>query len=85
MLNLGSGELLLMLVVLTSWVLPVWAIVDAARRSETDFDAIGSSKTTQIIVLVVSAIICGPIGTILSAVYLLTTRRQLRKVAAVRA
>lgn len=75
--NLGPIELLIVAAVIASWVIPVWAIVDAARRSEAEFAAIGASKTMQIIVLVVGAIVCGLIGTIISAIYLLTTRRQL--------
>lgn len=81
MLNLGPTELLLIAAIVATWVIPVWAIVDAARHPEADFAAIGASKTTQLVVLALSAIVCGPIGTIISAIYLLTTRRQLRAVA----
>lgn len=81
MLNLGPTELLVILAIVASWVIPVWAIVDAAVRSEADFAAIGASKATQLVVLAVSAIVCGLIGTIISAIYLLTTRRQLRAVS----
>jgi len=82
MLNFGTTELLLVAAIVATLVVPVWAIVDAARRTEADFAAIGASKTTQLVVLVVSAVVCGQIGTIISAIYLLTTRRQLRAVEA---
>jgi hypothetical protein len=81
--NLGGGELLLIPLVLAAYAIPVWAIVDAAQRSDDDFRAIGASKSTQIVVLVLSALLCGPLGLIASAIYLLTTRPLLRSLTPV--
>lgn len=83
MFNLGGGELLLIPIVIAAYAIPVWAIVDAAQRSDADFAAIGASKSTQIVVLVLSALLCGPLGLIASGIYLLTTRPLLRSVATV--
>lgn len=80
-MNLGPTELLLVLAILASWVIPIWAIVDAAMRPDTDFDAIGVSKVTQLLVLAVSALLCGPVGTVIAIVYLATTRRKLSALA----
>ena len=83
-MNLGPTELLLVLVIgvlsIAAYALPIWAIVDAARHSEDDFAAIGASKTAQIVVLVVTALLCGIVGTIVAGFYLVGTRREHRSV-----
>jgi hypothetical protein len=76
-MNLGPTELLLLAAILAAYVLPIWAIVDAATRPESAYAAIGASKTAQIVVLVVTALVCGIVGTIVSIFYLIGTRREL--------
>ena len=80
-MTLGPTELLLLVVIIASWILPILAIIDAATQPESSYDAIGSSKVTQVVVLAVSAILCGPVGTVLALIYLVSTRPKLRSVA----
>jgi hypothetical protein len=81
-MNLGPTELVLVLVIFLSYVIPIWAIIDAVRRPEPAFAAIGTSKTTQLLILILTALFCGIVGTIVSIVYLVGTRRQLAAVTA---
>jgi hypothetical protein len=78
MMNLGGGEILIIVVIIASWILPILAIIDASTQPESSYEAIGSSKVTQVAVLAVSAILCGPVGTVLALIYLVSTRRKLR-------
>jgi hypothetical protein len=82
-MNLGPVELALILAGLATLVLPIWAIVDAATRPESAYAAIGASKTAQIVVLVVTALVCGIVGTIVAGFSLIGTRRELRSVTTV--
>lgn len=81
-MNLGPTELLIVLVILLTYVLPIWAIIDAVRRPEPAFAAIGTSKTTQLLILILTALLCGIVGTIVSIVYLVGTRKQLNAATA---
>jgi Protein of unknown function (DUF2516) len=56
--------------------LPIWAIVDAARRPEAGFCSARSNKTAWIIVLVATAFM--RFGWFLGAFYLLSTRRKVQ-------
>jgi len=82
-MNLGPVELAVILAGLATLVLPIWAIVDAATRPESAYAAIGASKTAQIVVLVVTALVCGIVGTIVAGFYLIGTRRELRSATTV--
>ena len=57
--------------------LPVWAIVDALRASEAQWDAVGQSRLVWVAVILVGAVCGGFFGVVLAAVYLLTVRPKL--------
>jgi len=76
-MNVGPPELVIVLVWVVAWVVPIWAIFDAARHTEVEFDAVGQSRLTWIVLLIVTALLCGPIGTIYAIYYLFAVRPKL--------
>lgn len=76
-MNIGPTEALLIVSGLILWIVPIWAIVDAARRPDDAFASRGQSRTTWIILLVVTALFCGPIGLFFSLYYLVAVRPKL--------
>jgi Protein of unknown function (DUF2516) len=70
-----DGVIVLVLLVATIGV-TIWAIVDAARRPEAAFYAARSNKTAWIIVLVATAFM--GFGWLLGAFYLLSTRGKVQ-------
>jgi hypothetical protein len=72
-------DLLIALGVAVALGIPLWAIIDAARRSESSFQQIGSDKTRWIVVLVVLSVFLNLVGIVVSVVYLTTTRQRLRR------
>jgi hypothetical protein len=81
-----SGEIFavdgLLIVLVVTLVLPIWAVVDAASRPSTAFKAAGSSKALWITLIVIFWFLTGLIGMILSVVYLVTIRRRVKAVMA---
>ena len=78
----GPGLLvlpLLWLVVVLAVAIPVWAIIDAASRSNAAFHAAGSSKATWIVVLVVFTVLFDVVGLVLAIFYLAGTRPRVRQ------
>jgi len=59
--------------------IPLWAIIDAARRPVGSFRRIGSNKTTWVVVLVVLTVFLNLAGIIASIVYLASVRPRLRR------
>lgn len=72
-------DLLILLGVVVGIGIPLWAIIDAARRTDTSFQQIGSGKTRWIVILVVLSVFFNIGGVIASVVYLTTTRPRLQK------
>jgi hypothetical protein len=72
-------DLLIVLGVAVAIGIPLWAIIDAARRSNSSFQRIGSDKTRWIVILVVLSVFLNIGGVVASAVYLTTTRPRLRR------
>ncbi len=58
--------------------IPLWAIIDAARRTDSSFQQIGSDKTRWIVILVVLSVFFNVGGIVASVIYLTTTRPRLR-------
>lgn len=73
---------LLGLVGLIGFVIPIWAVVDAASRPSGAFSAAGSSKAMWISLIVVFWLITGIIGLILAVVYLASIRPRVSAVTA---
>jgi Protein of unknown function (DUF2516) len=68
------------LVGLVGFVIPIWAIVDAASRPSGAFSAAGSSKAMWISLIVVFWLVTGIVGLILAAVYLASIRPRVRAI-----
>lgn len=61
-----------------TWALGIWVVIDALRRSEQDFDEIGSSRALWIILPAVLSISFVPAGLTCSLIYLLRVRPKLK-------
>jgi uncharacterized protein DUF1707/uncharacterized protein DUF2516 len=59
--------------------IPLWAIIDAARRPANSFQQIGSDKTRWIVILVVLSVFFNLAGVVASIVYLASARPRLQK------
>ena len=73
--NLGGPELVIILFILLPLVLGVIALVDVAQRTEAQFDEAGQSRTTWLIVAILSFFVpCVFLGVVY---YLLAVRPKL--------
>ena len=72
-------DLLIVLGVAIAIGIPLWAIIDAAWRSDSSFQRIGSDKTRWIVILVVLSVFLNLAGIVASVVYLTTTRKRLQR------
>ena len=70
-------DLFVLVLVVASLGVPVWAIVDASRCPEAAFHASGSNKTGWIVVLVAAT--CLGVGLFLGAFYLLFSRPKVHR------
>ena len=59
--------------------IPVWAIVDAARRPASSFQQIGSDKTRWIVLIAVLSVFFNLGGVVASIVYLASARPRLQR------
>ncbi len=73
----GLSGLIILLVFL---VLPIWALVDAISRPTGAFAAARSSKGMWIALIVVSSLLTGIVGVVLSVVYLALIRPRVRAI-----
>jgi hypothetical protein len=70
-------DLLVVLLILVGLAVPLWAVVDAARRPAAAFYAAGSNKTIWIVVIAVAWFF--GLGFFLGGFYLLFTRPKVRR------
>jgi hypothetical protein len=68
-------DLLVVLLILVGLAVPLWAIVDAARRPAAAFYAAGSNKTIWIVVIAIAWFF--GLGFFLGGFYLLFTRPKV--------
>jgi RsiW-degrading membrane proteinase PrsW (M82 family) len=73
-----SPALIVLLVVAV--VIPIWALVDAISRPGAAFKAAKSSKALWITLVVVTWLLTGFIGLVLSIVYLTSIRPRVKAV-----
>jgi hypothetical protein len=73
----GGDLLIVLIVLLCAFVVPLWAIVDAAGRPAVAFYGAGSNKTAWIIVVAVAWFF--GLGFFLGGFYLLFTRPKVRR------
>ena len=76
MFGLGIAELLILLVLASSVLLPVWGLIDAASHPEEAFTAAGHNKTLWIVLNVGGLLLCG-IGLVLTIVYFAAVRPKV--------
>jgi hypothetical protein len=77
--NIGSGEFLIIAIVsIVFLVFPVWSLADAVMRTPQDFDRIGQSRTTWIVLLLLGVFCFGIVGAVLGIYYLSSVRPKLR-------
>ncbi len=76
----GLDGLIIFLLLITTLVLPIWAVVDAASRPYGAFTAAGSSKVLWIVLIIVFWLLTWIVGVVLSIVYLAAIRPRVRAV-----
>jgi hypothetical protein len=76
-MNLGPTELVILLSFAGLLVLPVWALIDALRATDSQWAAIGQQRNTWVALLAITVLCTGPVGLVLAIVYLLTVRPKL--------
>lgn len=73
-----GGDLLIALVIFVCvFLVPIWAVADAATRPAAAFSRAGSSRTTWIVVIVVGWLF--GLAFFLGGFYLLITRPKVRR------
>lgn len=78
-MNLGAPEFVLILVIAAIFlVFPLWSLVDASMCTNDDFDRIGQSRGTWIVLLLVGIFCFTIVGAVLGLYYLLSVRPKLR-------
>lgn len=80
MLNIGVPELLILTVVIGGsllLLLPLWAVVDAAKRPDSAFRSAGQNKTLWVL-LSAAGFVVPFLGWVLPVVYLVVIRPQVR-------
>jgi hypothetical protein len=77
----GPNLFIVAIIGLVAFVIPIWAIVDAASRPSGAFNAAGSSKAMWISLIAVFWLITGIVGLILAVVYLASIRPRVRAIS----
>jgi hypothetical protein len=75
---LGPIELVIILVLLLLLVLPIWAIVDALLRPDSQWAAADQNKVAWVVALAVATFLLGPVGLVVAIVYLVSVRPKFR-------
>jgi hypothetical protein len=69
---------MLLLVLVASFALAVWALIDAAIRPKMAFEAAGQNKVLWIVLPLLGIFFLGPLAGVLAAVYLAVIRPKVR-------
>jgi hypothetical protein len=82
--NVGAAEVLIILCFLGAIAfvflgVPIWAIVDAARRPKWQYQATGQSKVLWIVLPAVGLFLCGPVSVVAAIVYFASVRPKLAR------
>jgi hypothetical protein len=79
--NLGAFELVIVSAIagmsLMSLIFPIWGIIDAAQRPDSQWKEVGASRTMWIVLMAVFLFLCAPIGAAISIYYLVSLRPRL--------
>ncbi len=76
----GLDGIIILVVAIVMLVLPIWALVDSIARPSSAFSAANSSKGMWVALIVITWLLTGIIGTVLSVVYLASIRPRVRAV-----
>jgi hypothetical protein len=80
-MDIGSGEFIVVIVIAAIFLIfPIWSLADAAMRSPADFERIGQSRSTWIVLLLLGIFCFTIVGAVLGIYYLTSVRRKLRAV-----
>jgi Protein of unknown function (DUF2516) len=60
-------------------VVPIWAIVDALLRPDSQWAAADQNKVAWVVALAVTTFLLGPVGLIVAIVYLVSVRPKFRR------
>jgi len=78
-MDIGSGELLLIIALATLFLIfPIWSLADAAMRTPEDFERIGQKRGTWIALLLIGIFCFTIVGAVLGIYYLASVRPKLR-------
>jgi hypothetical protein len=75
--HLGLIEVIF-LVSLVLLFIPIWAIVDALLRPDSQWTAADQNKVAWVVALAVTTFLLGPVGVVLAIVYLVSVRPKFR-------
>ena len=81
-MNVGAPELVILMLWLVPLALAIWAIIDAAKRPDVAWTAIGKSRARWITLIAVFTFFCNLVGLVLSIIYLASIRAELAAAAA---
>lgn len=78
-MNLDAPEFIIILIIAAIFLIfPLWSLVDASMRTNGDFERIGQSRGTWIVLLLVGIFCFTIVGAVLGIYYLLSVRPKLR-------
>ena len=78
-MDIGATEFVIIAIVsIVFLVFPVWSLADAVMRTPQDFDRIGQSRTTWIVLLLLGVFCFGIVGAVLGIYYLSSVRPKLQ-------
>ncbi|HEV8295811.1 MAG TPA: DUF2516 family protein [Acidimicrobiales bacterium] len=72
--------LVIVAIVAVFYALPIWTIVDAARRPDWQFQLTGTNKTVWIVLAIVGMVVCAPVGLVSGIIYLASVRPKLEQI-----
>ena len=76
--TLVGADLFIVVAIVAFFVVPLWAIIDAAIRPGPAWRGIGRSKTVWLVLLVVSFLLLAPVSLIIAIIYFASIRGRLR-------
>ena len=68
----------LLAVSVASYVFGIWALVEILRYREDEFTALGKSRTTWLVLVIVGLLVCQPVGLVAGGLFLWKHRPELR-------
>ncbi len=79
--TLVGADVFIVVAIVAFFVVPLWAIIDAAMRPNPAWRSIGRSKTVWLVLLVASFFLFAPVSLIIAIIYFASIRGKLRDLA----